>query len=121
VLGACVTTLTYGGLVRIPSRYLFGVTSALIALLAAGLASQAVGFLEQADVITFLPGQLWDSSNILSDTSILGRVLHTLIGYSDHPSGMEALIYVATLAVIALLMRLFAHPASRVATRAAQS
>ena len=110
--GACVTALTYGGLVRIPSRYLFGVTSALIALLAAGLASQAVGFLEQADVITFLPGQLWDSSNILSDTSILGRVLHTLIGYSDHPSGMEALIYVATLAVIALLMRLFAHPAS---------
>jgi high-affinity iron transporter len=122
VLGACVTTLTYGGLVRIPSRYLFGVTSVLIALLAAGLASQAVGFLEQADVITFLPGQLWDSSNILSDTSILGRVLHTLIGYSDHPSGMEALVYVATLAAIALLMRLFAHPAAaKAAARVAQS
>ncbi|MBV8962667.1 MAG: FTR1 family protein [Hyphomicrobiales bacterium] len=111
LLGACVTVLTYGGLVRIPGRYLFGVTSVLIALLAAGLASQAVGFLEQADVITMLPDQLWDSSNILSDTSILGRVLHTLIGYSDHPSAMEALIYVGTLAVIALLMKLFAHPA----------
>ncbi len=122
VLGAGVTVLTYGGLVRIPSRYLFGVTSVLIALLAAGLASQAVGFLEQADVITFLPDQLWDSSNILSDTSILGRVLHTLIGYSDHPSGMEALIYVATLAVIAFLMRFFAHPAAAPgsATRAAR-
>ncbi|MBV9569271.1 MAG: FTR1 family protein [Hyphomicrobiales bacterium] len=111
MLGACVTVLTYGGLVRIPGRYLFGVTSVLIALLAAGLASQAVGFLEQADVVTMLPDQLWDSSNILSDTSILGRVLHTLIGYSDHPSAMEALIYVATLAAIALLMKLFAHPA----------
>jgi high-affinity iron transporter len=118
-LGACVTALTYGGLVRIPGRYLFGFTSVLIALLAAGLAAQAVSFLEQADVVTALPGQLWDSSNILSDTSILGRVLHTLIGYSDHPSAMEGLIYVATLAVIALLMKLFAHPAA--AARAAQS
>ncbi|MBW0004690.1 MAG: FTR1 family protein [Hyphomicrobiales bacterium] len=111
VLGACVTALTYGGLVRIPGRYLFGVTSVLIALLAAGLASQAVGFLEQANVVTFLPDQLWDSSNILSDTSILGRVLHTLVGYSDHPSVMEALIYIATLAVIGFLMKIFAHPA----------
>ena len=114
-LGACVTALTYGGLVRIPGRYLFGFTSVLIALLAAGLAAQAVSFLEQADVVTALPGQLWDSSNILSDTSILGRVLHTLVGYSDHPSAMEGLIYVATLAVIALLMKLFAHPAARAA------
>jgi high-affinity iron transporter len=120
-LGACVTALTYGGLVQIPSRYLFGVTSVLIALLAAGLASQAVGFLEQANVVTALPDQLWDSSNILSDTSIIGRVLHTLVGYSDHPSAMEALIYVATLAVIALLMKLFAHPAARSATRVAES
>jgi high-affinity iron transporter len=83
----------------------------LLALLAAGLASQAVGFLEQANVLTALQSQLWDTSGILSDTSILGRILHTLIGYSDHPSILEGLSYVATLAVIALLMKLFAHPA----------
>ena len=109
-LGVVVTLLTYGGLVRIPSRYIFGVTSLLIALLAAGLASQAVGFLEQADIVTALQNQLWDSSHILSDTSIVGRVLHTLIGYNDHPSAMQGLIYLATLAVMVSLMRLFAHP-----------
>ena len=65
-LGAGVTALTYGGLVRIPSRYIFGVTGVLIALLAAGLAAQAIGFLEQAGVITALPNQLWNSSGILS-------------------------------------------------------
>ena len=108
-LGAAVTALTYVGLMRIPSRYLFGVTSALIALLAAGLAAQAVGFLEQADIVTALSTQLWDSSYILSDTSILGKVLHTLIGYNDHPSAMQGLIYLATLAVMVSLMRLFAH------------
>jgi high-affinity iron transporter len=109
-LGACVTLLTYVGLLQIPSRYLFGVTSVLIALLAAGLAAQAVGFLEQADIVTALQSQLWDSSHILSDTSLLGRVLHTLIGYNDHPSAMQGLIYLATLAVMVSLMRLFAHP-----------
>jgi high-affinity iron transporter len=111
-LGAGVTALTYGGLVQIPSRYIFSVTSVLIALLAAGLAAQAVGFLEQADVVTALPSQLWDTSNILSDSSLVGRVLHTLIGYSDHPSAMEVLSYIATLTAIALVMKLFAHPAS---------
>jgi len=111
VLGAGVTALTYFGLVQIPSRYLFGVTSVLIAFLAAGLAAQAVGFLEQADVITALPNRLWDSSHILSDTSLIGRALHTLIGYSDHPSAMEGLSYLLTLFMIALLMKLFAHPA----------
>ena len=117
-LGVVVTMLTYGGLVRIPSRYIFGVTSLLIALLAAGLASQAVGFLEQADIVTALQNQLWDSSHILSDTSIVGRVLHTLIGYNDHPSAMQGLCYVVTLAVIATLMRLFAHQAPAQPARA---
>jgi high-affinity iron transporter len=51
----------------------------------------------------------------LSDTSLVGRVLHTLIGYSDHPTALQGLCYVATLVVIALLMKLFAHPARRAA------
>jgi high-affinity iron transporter len=119
VLGAGVTALTYLGLVQIPSRHIFAVTSVLIALLAAGLAAQSVAFLEQADVITALPGRLWDSSYILSDTSLLGRVLHTLIGYSDHPSAMEGLIYLITLAMIGLLMKLFAH--SQAPARAARA
>jgi high-affinity iron transporter len=110
LLGGVVTLLTYVGLLRIPTRYIFGVTSVLIALLAAGLAAQAVGFLEQADIVTALSSQLWDSSHILSDTSLLGKVLHTLIGYNDHPSAMQGVTYLATLGVIASLMKLFAHP-----------
>jgi high-affinity iron transporter len=113
-LGAGVTVLTYGGLIQIPARYIFGVTSVLIALLAAGLAAQAVDFLQQADIVTALSRELWNSSGILSDTSLLGRVLHTLIGYSDHPTALQGLSYAATLIIIAFLMKLFAHPAARV-------
>ena len=76
--GIAVTALTYLGLVAIPQRRLFAVTTALISLLAAGLAAQAVLFLQQAGVLTMLSQTAWDTSAILSDTSLFGRVLHTL-------------------------------------------
>ena len=67
VLGALVCLLTYLGLVTIPQRYLFGVTSALIALLAAGMAAQAIAFLEQANIVTALDETVWDTSWLLSE------------------------------------------------------
>jgi high-affinity iron transporter len=54
VLGCGLSFLTYRGLLTIPPRYLFGVTSALIAFLAAGMAAQCPYSLEQANVITLL-------------------------------------------------------------------
>ena len=70
VLGALVCVLTYLGLVTIPTRYLFGVTSTLIALLAAGMAAQAIAFLEQADILTALDKTVWDTSWLLSDCKL---------------------------------------------------
>ena len=91
--GCAVTALTYLGLVAIPQRRLFAVTTGLISLLAAGLAAQAVLFLQQAGVLTMLSQTAWDTSAILSDTSLFGRVLHTLIGYSDQPSVLQVVVY----------------------------
>ena len=113
ILGALVCFATYLGLIVIPTRYLFAVTSALIALLAAGLAAQAIAFLEQADILTALDNTVWDTSWILSDSSLLGRALHTLIGYVDQPTAMQLVVYIATLVIIVLLMKLFSSPASR--------
>lgn len=108
--GALVSMLTYYGLVTIPPRHLFAVTSALITLLAAGLAAQCVGFLQQAWIVTALSQTVWDTSAILPDSSVLGRVLHTLVGYTDQPSAMQVVVYVATLAVIILATRAAAPP-----------
>jgi len=113
VLGALVCLLTYLGLVTIPTRYLFAVTSTLITLLAAGMAAQAIAFLEQANILTAFDQTVWDTSWILSDGSYLGRALHTLIGYVDQPTAMQLIVYAATLAVIVVLMRVFALPAPR--------
>jgi high-affinity iron transporter len=70
----------YFGLLSIPTRYLFSVTSWLIAVLAAGMAAQAVAFLQVAGIATALPRTAWDTSDLLSDGSVLGKVLSTLIG-----------------------------------------
>ena len=111
VLGSLVCLATYLGLVTIPARYLFGVTSTLIAFLAAGLAAQAIAFLQQAAIVTALDQTVWDTSWLLSDSSFLGRALHTLIGYVDQPTAMQLIVYAATLAMIAVLMKLFSAPA----------
>ncbi|HZP75694.1 MAG TPA: FTR1 family protein [Pseudolabrys sp.] len=104
--GAAFTALTYFGLLAIPSRHIFSVTSILITLLAAGMAAQAAQFLNGAGVVTALGDTLWDTSNVLSEGSILGRMLHALIGYTERPTEMQFVVYVATIFVMALLMRI---------------
>jgi high-affinity iron transporter len=110
VLGALVCALTYLGLLHIPGRHLFAVTSLMIAFLAAGMASQAVAFLAQADVLTALDTTVWDTSWLVSDGSLVGKALHTLIGYTDRPTAMQLVVYAATLVITFVLMKLLAPP-----------
>jgi high-affinity iron transporter len=109
-LGAIVSGLTYFGLLNIPTRHLFTVTNWLITFLAAGMAAQSTSFLEQAGVVELLGSTLWDTSGILSEKSIPGRVLHTLIGYSDQPTMLQFMVYLIALAAIFSLTRLTGKP-----------
>jgi high-affinity iron transporter len=104
--GAAFTGLTYFGLLAIPQRYIFSVTSWLIALLAAGMAAQSVQFLNNAGYAEVLGTTMWDTSWLLSEGSIAGKLLHTLIGYTERPTELQFTIYVATLFAMALLMRI---------------
>src|SRR5712672_967322 len=108
--GAAFTGLTYYGLLAIPPRHIFTVTTVLIALLAAGMAAQAVQFLDAAGMINVLGHRLWDSSGWLPQDGIAGRMLHTLIGYTDRPSELQLIAYLATLAVMAALTWVAAPP-----------
>jgi len=104
--GASVSALMYFGLLTIPARRMFSVTSGLITLLAAGMASQAVLFLQQGGYFEFMTSTLWDTSWLLPESGIVGRMLHTLIGYTDAPNGAQLVVYILTLVTIRLLMRL---------------
>jgi high-affinity iron transporter len=103
--GVALGYLVYAGLLRIPLRWFFSATALLVLLLAAGMASQAAHFLIAADLLPSLATPLWDSSAILSDESITGRLMHSLVGYDSRPAGMQLVFYVATLIVISTGMR----------------
>jgi high-affinity iron transporter len=120
--GVAVGALIYFGLLAIPLKRLFAVTSWLILLLAAGMASQGAAFLMQANLLPSLGNDLWDTSSVLGERSMLGTLLHVLIGYSAQPAGIQVVFYLATILVIGGLMRLLAHqPATTVARPVATS
>ena len=104
--GAAVSALMYLGLLTIPAGRLFQVTSGLITLLAAGMAAQAVLLLQNGGYINAWSGTVWDTSWLLKEDSIPGRLLHTLVGYVQAPDGAQVAAYLATIAGILLLMRM---------------
>lgn len=112
--GAVVGALLYQGLLRIPVRLLFRVTSWLILLLAAGMAASAADYLSQAGL---LPGYapLWNTSALLSERSIAGQLLHIMVGYQARPTILDLAIYIATLLLIGAGMRLVAGREKRTA------
>ena len=111
VAGAAFTALTYFGLLTIPSRYLFSVTGWLIALLAAGMAAQSAQFFYNAGAIDVLGATMWDTSWLLTEGSLFGQLLHTLVGYTAQPTQLQLIVYVAALLLMAVLMRV-ARPAA---------
>ena len=104
--GVAVGVTLYLGLLRIPVRWFFTVISALVLLLAAGMAAQAARFLVQADLLPSLKSPLWDVSGVLPNESAVGAVLHGLVGYDAHPAGIQVVFYVTVAVVIAACMRL---------------
>jgi high-affinity iron transporter len=108
--GAALSWLLYRGLIAIPLRRLFAVTSVLIALLAAGMAGRAAAILAGADLIPAWGYQLWDTSWLLSNGTLVGRALQALFGYSDRPMGVQLAAYLATLAILLGAARLVQPP-----------
>ena len=100
IAGTAVGAAIYFGLIRIPTRHLFTATGWMILLLAAGMAAQGAAFLTQAGAIPALGRAIWDTSALLSERSLIGQILHTLVGYTARPSGVQLLFYGLTLVVI---------------------
>ncbi len=118
--GVAITGFSYVGLLIIPQRHIFTVTGWLITLLAAGMAAQAVLYLNAANVLTALNTTVWDTSAVLSQQSILGIALHALVGYNDRPTAMQVVVYLATVAVMIGLMRYARAPRPKAAPAAAE-
>ncbi len=99
-----MSAVLYYGLTIVPIHRLFAVTGVLVTLVAAGLAAEAAHQLTNAGLIgPELSAPLWDTSWLLSEDGMVGRVLHALAGYRESPSLIELAAYVSTLLAISLL------------------
>jgi high-affinity iron transporter len=105
--GIMVGLLLYIGLLRIPVRYFFSITGWLILLLASGLAAQAAGFLNQIGLLPSLGNGVWNTTDILDQSSLVGQLLHILVGYIARPSGIQIVFYIGTFLTILTLMRAY--------------
>lgn len=103
--GLVVGAALYWGFTKIPVGSLFTSTNILLMLIAAGMAAKGAGKLIQAGVLPSIQDSVWDTSHILSESSVVGEFLSALIGYMEQPSAMQLCFYAATIFGIMLLMR----------------
>ena len=69
------------------------------------MAANAAGKLVKAGLLPMLVPHLWDTSSILSQHSLPGRFLYILLGYQEHPNGMQGIFYVVTILTIFYFVR----------------
>jgi high-affinity iron transporter len=100
MFGTITGGLLYVGLIKMSSRYMLKVTSWLLILLVAGLSAQGAEFLSAAGYFPNLSSTVWNSSWLLSDHSLVGQALHTLIGYTAQPTAIGLIFYGGTLALL---------------------
>jgi high-affinity iron transporter len=78
----------------------FTVIGLLLMVFAAGLLADAVQNMQQLGWLPVLNSPMWHTTNVLSEGSAFGDVLHSFFGYSDAPTPLQLLIYVTYLAVV---------------------
>jgi len=92
VAGATFYALQLGGKL-ISWRLFFKVTETMLLLLACALLVGAVDRLIGIQTIPALVNQLWDSSALLDDSSVVGGVVSAFTGYRARPSLMILLVF----------------------------
>jgi high-affinity iron transporter len=99
-LGSMVGLALYFGMLKVFGRYFFIITTWMLVFLSAGITAQAIGFWINAEFVPPLINPIWDSSAILSQSSMIGKFLHIFLGYLDRPSGMQMIGYSANLLIL---------------------
>jgi high-affinity iron transporter len=84
---------------RINLGRFFTCLGAMLMLFAAGLVADTVENLQQLGWVTIGDQVLWNTSHQLSEASSIGDVFHSLFGYADRPTVLQAVCYVSYLVV----------------------
>ncbi len=79
---------------KINLRRFFQVLGVTLMVFAAGLVVDAVENLQQLNWLPFGRYVLWNSQGFISEGSSTGDLLHTLLGYADHPTLLQAVVWI---------------------------
>ena len=96
-LALCVLIYRLG--YRLDYRIFFRVMGILLLFFAAGLLADAVQNMQELGWITFGLTPLWNTAHILNEDSTVGDLLHSLLGYAEAPTILQATLYMLFLAV----------------------
>lgn len=93
----------FRGSVRMNLRSFFAVSGALLILFAAGLLSNGLKDLHEAQWVPRIVPHVWDTYELLSDTTTGGKLLSAVLGYDASPSLVQAVGYFGYLAAAGAL------------------
>ena len=80
-------------------KVFFRVLGVTLMLFAAGLLADAIENLQQLGWVTIGSHVLWNSSGVMSESSSLGDVFHSLLGYADQPTVLQGVVWLLYVAV----------------------
>jgi high-affinity iron transporter len=84
---------------RINFGLFFRVIGVVLMVFAAGLLADAVENMQELGWLPFLKHSVWDSSSVLSQDSSIGDIFHSFLGYADHPTVLQVIVWVAYVSV----------------------
>ncbi len=97
-VGLCVLIYRLG--YHLDYRLFFRVMGILLLFFAAGLLSDAVQNMQALSWLTIGTAPLWNTAHILSEESVIGDLLHGIIGYAQAPTVMQGIFYTMYLLVV---------------------
>jgi high-affinity iron transporter len=98
-IGLSCGVFLYHGLTGLRAPYALRTALLLLALFVGSMAVQAVMLLTQADWLPYTP-ELWDSSGLIDEASIMGQLLYALVGYEATPSLLQVLVYFGVIGAV---------------------
>lgn len=99
VLALAVAFAIYRLGAKLNLRRFFRVLGVMLMIFAAGLLSDAVENLQRLGWLPFSRQVMWNSQHVISQSSNVGDALHSLFGYADHPTILQAVVWVGYVAI----------------------
>ncbi len=100
LVAMAIATLIYKLGRRVNLRLFFRVLGITLLVFAAGLLSDAIENLQSLGWLPFGRHQMWNTGHMLRESSTVGDLFHSLVGYAEAPTVLQGVTWVAYVAIV---------------------